>query len=124
MNQICEICPSKERLFCKNSHILPEDLPKIFQDYNLKEYTLKNSVKTKKGVDELYQILLSEKRKGQYLSLSFSNYPCSFCIDCTLEHHMKRGFQICSNRKLVRCIGLLGIQPQKEENKAWILLKK
>jgi predicted metal-binding protein len=124
MNKVCESCLSKERLFCKNTHILEEDIPEIFKQYYLKEYTLKNSIKTKKGVDELYGSLLTEKRKGQYLALSFSNYPCSFCTDCTLEHHMKTGFSICSNRKLIRCIGLLGIKPQENTNIAWILLKK
>src|SRR3972149_4982250 len=123
MNKICETCPSKERLFCKNTHILEEDIPEIFKRYELRGYDLKNSIKTKKGVDELYQIILSEKRKGQYLALSFSNYPCSFCMECTMEHHMKIGYNLCSNRKLVRCIGLLGIQPQTDDKKAWILLK-
>lgn len=124
MSEICNTCPSKERLFCKNTHILPEDIPEIFKDYYLKEYTLKNSIKTKKGIDELYSFLLIEKRKGQYFALSFSNYPCSMCDVCTLEHHMKVGYTLCSNRKLVRCVGLLGIQPKVDTNIAWILLKK
>jgi hypothetical protein len=124
MNKICETCSSKERIFCKYSHILEEDIPEIFKTYYLKKYTLKNSIKTKKGVDELYGNLLLEKRKGQYLALSFSNYPCSFCIDCTIEHHMKEGFNLCSNRKIVKCVGVLGISPRKEENDAWILLRK
>jgi len=124
MNQICEVCSNKERLFCKESHILEEDISEILKTYQLKEYILKNSIKTKRGVDELYNYLLVEKRNGQYLALSFSNFPCSFCVECNLQHHMKVGYTLCSNRKLVRCIGLLGIQPQKEENKAWILLKK
>jgi predicted metal-binding protein len=123
MSKICETCPNRERLFCASSHILEEDIAEVLKTHTLKEYILKNSIKTKKGVDELYQIILAEKRKGQYLALSFSNYPCSFCATCTLENHMKTGFQLCSNRKLVRCIGLLGIQPKPEENKAWILLK-
>lgn len=125
MSKICETCPSKERLFCASSHILEEDIPEIFKVNYLKEYNLKNSIKTKKGVDELYQILLAEKRKGQYLALSFCNIPCSFCVDCNIKHHMEVGFNLCSNRKLVRCIGLLGIQPKPENlNIAWILLKK
>lgn len=125
MSKICETCPSKERLFCANNHILEEDIPEILKTYYLKEYTLKNSIKTKKGVDELYNYILEEKRKGQYLALSFCNIPCSFCINCNIKHHMDVGFKLCSNRKLVRCIGLLGIQPKPEElNKAWILLKK
>ncbi|MDP3013768.1 MAG: hypothetical protein Q8M92_05955 [Candidatus Subteraquimicrobiales bacterium] len=124
MSEICSTCPSKERLFCANSHILEEDIPEILKTYYLKEYTLKNSIKTKRGIDELYNLLLIEKRKGQYLALSFSNFPCSMCEICTLEHHMKVGYTKCSNRKLVRCIGLLNIQPMKDENKAWILLKK
>ncbi len=125
MSKICETCPSKERLFCASSHILEEDIPEIFKSYYLKEYILKNSAKTKKGIDELYQILLTEKRKGQYLALSFCNFCCSMCVDCNLIHHMKVGYTLCSNRKLVRCIGLLGIQPKPEEpNKSWILLKK
>jgi hypothetical protein len=125
MNKVCETCTNKERLFCKNSHILEEDIPEIFKNYYLKEYTLKNSVKTKKGVDELYNLLLIEKRKGQYLALSFSNFCCSFCTDCTIEHHMKTGFSICSNRKLVKCVGILGIKPDtSKENIGYILLKK
>lgn len=124
MNKICETCPSKERLFCANSYISEEDIPEIFKTYYLKEYTLKNSIKTKKGVDELYTELLIEKRKGQYLAMSFCNYRCSFCIDCNIEHHMKKGFVLCSNRKIVKCVGILGIQPQQNEKIAWILLKK
>jgi len=124
MNKVCENCPHKERLFCKNSRILEEDITEIFKTYYLKEYTLKNSIKTKKGVDELYTSLLEEKRKGQYLALSFSNHCCSFCTECTMEHHMKEGFNLCSNRKLVKCVGILGIKPTQDENKAWILLKK
>ena len=124
MSKICESCPNKERLFCSSSKILEEDIAEIFKTYYLKEYTLKNSIKTKKGVDELYQYILEEKRKGQYLALSFSNYPCSFCVDCNISHHMKVGFNLCSNRKIVKCVGILGIQPKLEENRAWILLKK
>jgi len=124
MSEICKICPNKERLFCKESHILEEDIPEILKIHTLKEYTLKNSIKTKKGIDELYQRLLIEKRKGQYMALSFCNFPCSLCIDCTLQHHMKVGYTLCSNRKLVRCVGLLGIQPKTDSNIAWILLKK
>ncbi len=124
MSKICETCPSKNRLFCVSSRILEEDISEIFKTYYLKEYTLKNSIKTKKGVDELYGNLLAEKRKGQYLALSFSNFCCSFCTDCTIEHHMKEGFNLCSNRKIVKCVGILGIQPKTETNIAWILLKK
>jgi predicted metal-binding protein len=125
MSKVCETCPNKERLFCRESHILEEDIPEIFKTHYLKEYTIKNSIKTKKGVDELYNFLLIEKRKGQYLAISFCNFPCSFCADCNLKHHMEKGYVLCSNRKLVRCIGLLGIQPKNtEENKAYILLKK
>ena len=125
MNKVCETCTYKERLFCKNSRILEEDITEIFKTYYLKEYTLKNSIKTKKGVDELYTSLLIEKRKGQYLALSFSNFCCSFCDVCTMEHHMKEGFNLCSNRKLVKCVGILGITPDtKKENIAYILLKK
>lgn len=125
MSKICETCQNKERLFCASSHILEEDIPEILKNNYLKEYILKNSIKTKKGIDELYGFLLAEKRKGQYLALSFCNFCCSMCEICTLEHHMKVGYTLCSNRKLVRCIGILGIQPKPEEhNKAWILLKK
>lgn len=124
MNKICEGCKQNERLFCKNSYITEEDIQEIFKEYFLKEYILKNSIKTKKGVDELYKYLLEEKRKGQYFAISFSNFPCSFCIDCNLKHHMKEGFKLCSNRKIVKCIGIFGIQPGTEENKSWILLKK
>ncbi len=124
MNKICETCPNKERLFCKESHILEEDIPEILKTYYLKEFVLKNSIKTKKGIDELYSSLLLEKRKGQYMALSFCNYPCFMCEICTLQHHMKVGYTLCSNRKLVRCIGLLGIQPKTDEHIAWILLRK
>ena len=124
MSEICNNCNFKERLFCKNSHILPEDIEEIFKTYYLKEYNLKNSIKTTKGINELYSYNLEEKRKGQYLAMSFSNFCCSFCVDCNISHHMKVGFNLCSNRKIVKCVGILGITPGKEENKAWILLKK
>jgi len=124
MSEICKICPNKERLFCKESHILEEDIPEILKTHHLKEYTLKNSIKTKKGIDELYKYLLEEKRKGQYMALSFCNFCCSLCIDCTLKHHMEKGYILCSNRKIIRCIGILGISPKSETNVAWILLNK
>lgn len=124
MTKICETCLNNQRLFCKESHILEEDISVIFDQYYLKEYKLKHSIKTKAGVDEAYKYLLDEKRKGQYFAMSFSNYPCSFCFDCTLQHHMKVGYTLCSNRKLVRCVGLLNIQPKTDENIVWILLKK
>ena len=124
MSQVCLTCQNKERLFCKESHIVEEDIPEILKTNYLKEYTLKNPITTKKGIDEVYNYILEEKRKGQYLAISFSNFPCSFCTDCNLKHHMEKGFQLCSNRKLVRCIGILGIQPTEDKNKAWILLKK
>jgi len=55
---------SKQRtLFCASSNILEEDIVEIFKTYYLKEYTLKNSIKTKKGIDELYSELLIEKEK-------------------------------------------------------------
>ena len=124
MNKICETCPNKEKLFCKSSHILEEDILEILKTHYLKEFVLKNSIKTKKGIDELYQQLLIEKRKGQYMALSFCNHPCSMCVDCTLKHHKEIGYTLVSNRKLVRCIGLLGIQPKTDEHIVWILLKK
>lgn len=124
MSEICKLCPNKERLFCASSHILEEDISEILKTHYLKEFRLKNSIKIKQGIDEVYKYILEEKRKGQYMALSFSNFPCSMCEICTLEHHMKVGFKLCSNRKLIRCVGLLGIQPKSDENIAWILLKK
>lgn len=122
MSKICETCQYKDRLFCKEIKILQEDLDTLLKTKVLKEIHLKNSIKTKKGIDELYQILLSVKREGKYDALSFCNFPCLFCIDCSLNHHMKVGYTIISNRKIVKCIGILGMYPGTDETEAWILI--
>lgn len=122
MSEICEECPHKERLLCKTSFMLPEDILKLRETKTLKEITLKNSVKTLKGVNELYQHTLALRRQGHYDAVVFTNFPCLFCEECNLKHHMEKGFSIISNRRLYRCIGLLGLEPINDEHKAWILL--
>lgn len=124
MSKFCEDCKHKERLLCRESNILQEDIELIFKTKFLKEFKLKCSIKTKKGVDELYNILLSIKREGNYDALSFCGYPCLFCQECTLNHHMKVGYTVVSNRRIYRCMGLLGLEPINDEYKAWILLNK
>ena len=122
MSEVCEECPYKERLLCKTSFMLPEDVLKLRETKTFKEIILKNSVKTKKGVDELYQYTLALRREGHYDAVVFTNFCCPFCTECNLSQHMRKGYTIVSNRKLYRCVGLIGIQPGTDEFKAFILL--